>query len=137
MTRKIANENNDKSFEEFTKYFNKKVKLIEFKEDDWVLLKEHNFLHKNRKLADTFSGPLGIIKSQKIGTALIRSKTANHSNLVNKNLLVKYSRTEDEKEKRNCKQDGKNSKEKEPENSDQANKNISKRIHKKLWSKDC
>ena len=50
LARTIASENNDTSIEKSTEYFNSKVKPVNFKEDDWVLLKEHNFLHKNKKL---------------------------------------------------------------------------------------
>jgi hypothetical protein len=39
LERQIASENNDKSIEESTKYFNSKAKPVEFKVDDWVLLK--------------------------------------------------------------------------------------------------
>jgi hypothetical protein len=38
------------------------LKSIEFKEDDWVLLKEHYFLHKNRKLAENSKDHLGLSK---------------------------------------------------------------------------
>jgi hypothetical protein len=54
---KNASENNHKSIEESTKYFNSKVKAVEFKEEDWVLMKENNFLNKNKKLDETFKGP--------------------------------------------------------------------------------
>jgi hypothetical protein len=50
LARRIASENNDKSIEESPKYFNSKVKPVEFKEDDWALLKEHNFYIKTKKL---------------------------------------------------------------------------------------
>jgi hypothetical protein len=50
LARKIANENNDKSIEESAEYLKSRVKPFEFKEDNWLLLKEHNFLHKSKKL---------------------------------------------------------------------------------------
>jgi hypothetical protein len=56
LARKIASENNDKYMEESTKCFNSKVKPVEFK-DEWEVLKDHNFLHKNKKLDETFKGP--------------------------------------------------------------------------------
>ena len=71
LARKIASENNDASIEESTKYFNSKVKQVLFQENDWVLLKEHNFLHKNKKIAETFKGPFKITKMNQNGTALI------------------------------------------------------------------
>jgi hypothetical protein len=43
LTLKIASINNDHSIEESTKYFNSKVKPVEFKEDDWVLIKKTQF----------------------------------------------------------------------------------------------
>ena len=48
LARKIASKNNDKSIEESTKYFNSKVKPVEFKEEDWVLMKEHIFSTKTK-----------------------------------------------------------------------------------------
>jgi hypothetical protein len=36
-----------------TEYFNSKVKPVKFKEVDWVLLKEHNFLHTNKIFVET------------------------------------------------------------------------------------
>jgi hypothetical protein len=62
LVRKIASKNNNKSIEESTKYFNCKVKPVEFKEENWVLMKEQNFLNKNKKLAKTFRGPFRITK---------------------------------------------------------------------------
>ena len=62
-------------------------------------MKEHNFLHKNRKLAETFKGPFRVTWVNENGTVLIRSKTAKHDNLVNANLLVKYLRPIDKTEK--------------------------------------
>ncbi len=50
LARKIVSQNNDRSIEDLAEYFNTKVK------NDRVLLKEHNFLHKNKKLAETFKG---------------------------------------------------------------------------------
>jgi hypothetical protein len=41
LAKIIASENNDKSIEESTKFFNSTVKQ---EEDDWVLPNEHNFL---------------------------------------------------------------------------------------------
>jgi hypothetical protein len=86
LSRKITREHNDNSNEESTKYFNLKVKSVNFKEDDSVLMKEHNFMHKNRKLAETFKGPFKITK-----VLLIRTKPSKHNHLVNTNLLVKYN----------------------------------------------
>jgi hypothetical protein len=48
LARKIASEHNDHSIEESTKYFNSKVKPVNL--DDLVLMKEHNFMNKNRKI---------------------------------------------------------------------------------------
>jgi hypothetical protein len=62
LARKIAREHNDNLIEESTKYFNSKVKPLNFKEADLVMMKEHNFKHKNRKLSETFQGPLKITK---------------------------------------------------------------------------
>jgi hypothetical protein len=54
LAQKIASENNNKFIKESMDYFCKKVNPIEFKENGWVLLKEHNFLYKNKKIAETF-----------------------------------------------------------------------------------
>ena len=97
LTRKVASENNDTSIEDSTKYFNSKVKQVVFQENDWVLLKEHNFLHKNRKIAETFKGPFKVTKVHENGTALIRGKHSKHDNLVNTSQLVKYLQSENEK----------------------------------------
>jgi hypothetical protein len=88
LARKIASEYNDRSIEESTKYFNSKVIPVEFKEEDWVLMSEHNFLHKN--LGETFKGPFKITKVHPNGTLLIRTKASKHEHLVNTKLLVKY-----------------------------------------------
>ncbi len=71
-----------------TKYFNSKVKPVEFKEEDWVLTKEHNLLNKNRKLAQTFKGPFKITKVHLNVTAMIRTRTSKHDHLVNIYLLT-------------------------------------------------
>jgi hypothetical protein len=39
LARLIASEHNIKSIEESTKYCNSKIKLFEFKEEDWVVTK--------------------------------------------------------------------------------------------------
>jgi hypothetical protein len=75
-------------------------KPFELKEDDWVLLKECNFLHKNLKLAETPMGHLRITKVNNNGTALVRGKTAKHDNLVHTNLLVKNNRPKDEEKEK-------------------------------------
>jgi hypothetical protein len=89
--KKNCREHNNKSIEESPKYFNTKVKPVNFEEDGLVLLKEHNFMHVKRKLAEKFKGPFKITKVQSNGTALIRTKTSKHDHLVNTNLLVKYN----------------------------------------------
>ena len=86
LARKEASENNDTSIKDSSKYFNSKVKQVVSQENDWVLLKEHNFLYKNKKLAETFKGPFRITKVHQNGTALIRGKSSKHDNLVNTNL---------------------------------------------------
>ena len=101
LARKIAGENNDQSIENSTDYFNSKVKPVKFEVDDWVLMKEHNFLHKNRKIAETFKGPFRVTQVNENGTVLIRGRSAKHDNLVNNNLLVKYLTPKDELEKLN------------------------------------
>jgi hypothetical protein len=63
-----------------------------------VLLKEHNFLHKNTKLAKTFKGPFQVKKVHENGTVLIRNKNARNDNLVNANMLVKYNQPGNENE---------------------------------------
>jgi hypothetical protein len=74
LVRKIASQNNVQSTKYSTEYFNTKVKPVIFKEDDWVLLKEHNFLHKNGKLAETFKGLFRVAKVNENSTALSRGK---------------------------------------------------------------
>jgi transposase InsO family protein len=54
MAKETERENNDEAIEKSVSYYNTKVKPIEFKEGELVLLKIHNFLGKNRKLAETF-----------------------------------------------------------------------------------
>jgi hypothetical protein len=45
--RKIVSENNKKSIENSTKYFNSNFKPVTFEENEWVLLlKKHNFFIK-------------------------------------------------------------------------------------------
>jgi hypothetical protein len=89
VARKKPSEHNNKSIELSTKYFNPKVKPVEFKEEDWVLKKKHN---KKRKLAKTFNGPFRITKVHSNGTVSIRTKTSKHDHLVNTYLLVKYDK---------------------------------------------
>jgi hypothetical protein len=79
---KIASEHNDKSIEESTKYFNFKVKPVELKEKDWVLMKEYNFLRKTKKLAETFKGPFRITKVHKM-VQFNKNKTSKHDHSVN------------------------------------------------------
>ena len=54
---------------------------------------------QEQKIGRSFKGPFIITRVHENGTALIRSKSAKHDNLVNTNLLVKYNRPGDEKEK--------------------------------------
>ncbi len=49
-----AREANDVAIEKWVKYFNSKVRSVQFAENEWVLLKELNFQGKNQKLAETF-----------------------------------------------------------------------------------
>ena len=62
-----------------------------------MLLKVHNFLGKNRQLAETFQGPFIITKVNENGTIKMRTKYAKHDQLVNQNQLVKYKQPEIEK----------------------------------------
>jgi ribosomal protein L13 len=64
-----------------------------------VFLKEHNFLHKNKKLAETFKRLFRITFLNDNRTALHRSKTAKKVNLVNTNLLNITGQKKEEKEK--------------------------------------
>jgi hypothetical protein len=57
-----------------------------------VFVKEHNVLHKNRKLAETSKGLFRIPNIHENVMALIRGKNSIHDNLVNTDLLVKYNR---------------------------------------------
>jgi hypothetical protein len=63
LARKISRKNNENFIEYSTKYFNLKVKPFDIMEDDWVVMKEQIFLHKNRKLAETFESPFRITKA--------------------------------------------------------------------------
>jgi hypothetical protein len=71
------------------------VKPIEFKEGELVLLNIHNFLGKNRKLAETFKGPFVVTKVNNNGTIKMKTKYGQHEQLVNQNQLVKYKQTEE------------------------------------------
>jgi hypothetical protein len=46
LARNTASENNEELIENSIKYFNSKVKPVTFEVDEWVPLKEHNFLHR-------------------------------------------------------------------------------------------
>jgi hypothetical protein len=85
------------------------VKPIKFEEGELVLLKVHNFLGKNKKLAETFKGPFVVTKVNDNGTIKMKTKYGQHEQLVNQNQLVKYKQPEEitkpaldiEKEKEN------------------------------------
>jgi hypothetical protein len=94
MAKETARENNDEAIKKSVDYYNTKVKVVEFKEGELVLLKIHNFLGKNRKLAETFKGPFVITKVNDNGTIKIRTKYGQHEQLVNQNQLVKYEQPE-------------------------------------------
>jgi hypothetical protein len=66
LTRRIASQNNDKSVVDLTKYFNTKVKHMVFKENELVLQNGHIFLHKKKKLAETFKGSLESTRSIRV-----------------------------------------------------------------------
>ena len=89
LAKRLARDNNDESIEKSTENYNKKVKPVEFKEGEWVLLKVQNFLNKNKKLAETYKGPFCISKVHSNGTAPIK-QSSKHDTLVNTSLLVKY-----------------------------------------------
>ena len=88
--KETARENNDEAIEKSVTYYNTKVKPMEFQEGELVLLKVHNFLGKNRKLAETFKGPFIVTKVNENGTIKIKTKYGQHDQLVNQNQLVKY-----------------------------------------------
>jgi hypothetical protein len=88
LARKIATENNEKLIGESTKYFNSKIKTVEFREDIWVCLKDHNFNHKNKKMAETFEGLFRITKVHENGTALTKAKILNAPRFELKTYLV-------------------------------------------------
>jgi hypothetical protein len=62
-------------------------------------MKGHNFLNKNRKLAETFKEPFKITKVHSNGTVLITTKASKQDHLVNSNLLVKYKKPKGTREK--------------------------------------
>ena len=95
MAKETARENNDEAIEKSVEYYNSKVKPILFKEGELVLLKVQNFLGKNKKLAETFKGPYTVSKVNENGTVRIRTKCAKHDQLVNQNLLIKYTKREE------------------------------------------
>ena len=86
----MATSHNDEDIEKSLEYYNSKVRPIRFQEGDLVLLKIHNFLGKNRKLAETFKGPFIVLKVNENSAVKIKTKYAKHNQLVNQNLLVKY-----------------------------------------------
>ena len=90
MAKETARANNDEAIEKSVTYYNTKVKPMEFQEGELVLLKVHNFLGKNRKLAETFKGPFIVTKVNENGTLKIKTKYGQHDQLVNQNQLVKY-----------------------------------------------
>jgi hypothetical protein len=67
------------------------VKSVEFKEEDWVLLKEPNYSSKNRKI---IKGQFKITRVHGNVTGLKRTKTLN---LVNTNLLLNYNKPNSER----------------------------------------
>jgi hypothetical protein len=57
QTRRLAMANNDQVRENYEQKYNKTVIPIVYAIGQEVFLDEHNFLHKNKKLAPKFSGP--------------------------------------------------------------------------------
>ena len=62
LARKLALENNMDVTTKAEEYTNSKVKPVDYKVNQYVLLDEHNFLGKNTKLAPKYSGPHKIIQ---------------------------------------------------------------------------
>jgi hypothetical protein len=57
IIRNIARQHNLINTQNYSDYYNDKVKPVPFYTGQQVLLDEHSFLHKNQKLAPKFSGP--------------------------------------------------------------------------------
>ena len=90
MAKVVARIHNDEAIEKSVDYYNFKVKAVTWEEGYLVLLKIHNFLGKDRKLAEKFKCPFIVVKVNENGTVKIKTKYAKHDQLVNQNLLVKY-----------------------------------------------
>ena len=63
---------NDEEIEKSVDY-NSKVKPVTFVEGELVLLKIRTFLGKNIKLAETFKGPLIVVKVNENGNVKIKT----------------------------------------------------------------
>jgi hypothetical protein len=96
MAREIVRKANDEDIEKSVEYYNSKVKPVQFKVNECVLLKVQNFLSKNRKLVETFKGTNVITKIFDNGTVQIRTKYEKHDQIVNQILLVKYRKLEND-----------------------------------------
>jgi hypothetical protein len=95
ITKETARENNDEAVEKSVSYYNTKVKPIKFKKEELVLLKIHNFLGKNKKLAETFKCPFVVTKVNAKVTIRIKTKYGQHEQLNNQNQLFKYKQPEE------------------------------------------
>ena len=71
----MARSHNDEAIEKSVDYYNSKVKLVTFEEEELVLLKIHNFLGKNKKLVETFRGPFIVVKMNENGTVIMPNMT--------------------------------------------------------------
>ena len=55
-------------------YYNKKATTMQYQVDQLVWLQEHNFLHRNKKLAPQWTGPYNILKVFDFGVVDIEYK---------------------------------------------------------------
>ena len=55
-------------------YYNRKAEQTNYQVGQLILLKEENFLHKNKKLASQWSGPYKIVKVMQFGVVDIEYK---------------------------------------------------------------
>jgi len=89
QARQLAVQNNEEVRDDYEKKFNKQVLPITFSIGQEVFLDEHNFLHKNKKLAPQFSGPHIIEKLIGKTNAQIKLKNGR-STIVHLNRLKPF-----------------------------------------------
>ena len=80
QAREVAWRNSIHQQEVNREIYDRQAAPHQFKKDQWVLLKKHNFLNKNKKLAENYEGPYQIVKLKPHNT--IELKLNRKSNLI-------------------------------------------------------